>query len=87
MPGIERQGDMATCGHPNTGSSDVFADGKGVTRIGVDSAGGPIVGPGMSTVLVNGSPVSLPGDSIASHGDPPHSSAMTANPSTTVFAG
>jgi uncharacterized Zn-binding protein involved in type VI secretion len=87
MPGVERQGDAATCGHPNTGSSNVFANGKGITRVGMDSAVGIIVGPGMPTVLVNGSPVSLPGDSVASHGDSPHSSAKTANPSSTVFAG
>ena len=87
MPGVERLGDPATCGHTNTGSTNVFANGKGVTRVGVDSAGSIIVGPGMPTVLVNGSPVSLPGDSIASHGDSPHSSAKTGSPSTTVFAG
>ena len=33
MPGVERLGDPATCGHTNTGSTNVFANGKGVTRV------------------------------------------------------
>jgi uncharacterized Zn-binding protein involved in type VI secretion len=87
MPGVERQGDAATCGHTNTGSTTVFANGKGITRVGVDSAGGTITGPGSSSVYANGSPVSLPGDSILSHGISPHDSPVTASPSTNVIAG
>jgi len=87
MPGVERQGDVATCGHPNTGSPTVFVNGKGIARVGVDSAGGLITGPGSSSVFANKSPVSLLGDKISSHGDPPHSSPITANPSENVIAG
>ena len=87
MPGVEREGDLASCGDPNTGSTTVFADGKGITRVGVDVAGGLIIGPGSKSVFVEGSNVSLPGDLITSHGLPPHAVSVTANPSTTVFAG
>lgn len=58
-----------------------------VARVGVDSAGGVITGPGESSVLVNGSPISLIGDSVASHGDSPHSSATIVSGSSTVKAG
>ena len=86
MPGVERQGDPATCGHPNTGSKNVFADGFGVSRVQADSAGGTILGPGSATVFVNGFNVSLPGDSIAAHGLQPHLAPVTSKPSDTVFA-
>tara|TARA_A100001015_G_C14488672_1_gene518357 strand:- start:201 stop:467 length:267 start_codon:yes stop_codon:yes gene_type:complete len=39
----------------------------GVSRVGVDTAAGTITGPGASTVFVNGSKVSLIGDSVAAH--------------------
>ena len=58
-----------------------------VARVGVDSAGGVITGPGESTVLVNGSPVSLIGDAVASHGTSPHDSATIVSGSSTVRAG
>ena len=87
MPGVERAGDAATCGDVNTGSTTVFANGQGIARVGVDSAGGTIGGPGSSTVFVEGSNVSLPGDSIAGHGIEPHAAPVTANPSEDVFAG
>ena len=87
MPGVERQGDAATCGDTNTGSSTVFVNGKGITRIEVDSAGASIIGPGSSTVFAEGSKVSLPGDAITGHGVSPHAAPVTANPSTDVFAG
>ena len=88
MPGVERQGDPATCGHPNTGSSNVWVNGRGCTRVFADSAGGTILGPGIPSVIVNGVPISVIGDAIAPHGDPPHSPApTTANPSNNVVAG
>ena len=86
MPGVERQGDPATCGDTNTGSKNVFADGKGISRVDADSAGGTILGPGSSTVFVNGYKVSLPGDSIAAHGIQPHATPVTSKPSDSVFA-
>ncbi|HSN97270.1 MAG TPA: hypothetical protein VLS89_03195, partial [Candidatus Nanopelagicales bacterium] len=85
MRPVERQGDAATCGHPNTGSSDVFVNDRGATRVGVDSAGGSITGPGAPRVLVNGAPFSLQGDSIAPHGPAPHQAPKTSNPSQNVF--
>lgn len=69
----------ATCGHPQTGSSRVTVQGMGVCRVGVDSAGGIITGPGNPRVTVEGAPISVVGDSIADHGDSPHSSAKTTS--------
>ncbi len=59
----------------------------GVSRVGVDSAGGTILGPGVASVIVNGSPVSVIGDSVAGHGDPPHASPTMVAGSGTVIAG
>lgn len=67
----------ATCGHPQSGSSRVTVQGMGVCRVGIDSAGGIITGPGNPRVTVEGVPISVAGDSIAGHGDSPHSSART----------
>jgi len=77
----------ATCGHTQTGSIKVFIEGKGVCRVNMDSAGGLITGPGSLKVFVEGYNVSLPGDAIASHGDPPHSSANTLAGQAKVTAG
>ena len=88
MPGVEIAGEAASCGGVNTGSTTVFAEGKGITRILVDTAHAmAIIGPGSSTVFVEGSKVSLPGDAIVSHGDEKHEAATTANPAITVTAG
>jgi len=83
--GVERQGDLASCGsHGNTGSSTVLANGKGITRAGLDSvAGAPIIG-GVPSVLVEGFPVSKPGDLCAHPDVSPHTNATTANPSSDV---
>lgn len=59
----------------------------GVSRVGVDTAGGVITGPGCISVFVNGAPTSVLGDTIKSHGDSPHSSAKMVGSSVTVFAG
>lgn len=94
MPGVERKGDIASCiTHTNTGSTTVFANSEGITKVGEDSAGGIILGPGSQTVFVEGLKVSLPGDLITAHatcgspGGTPHCAATTENPSTDVFAG
>jgi hypothetical protein len=93
MAGVEREGDAATCGDPNTGSTTVRANGRGVTRVNVDAALGLIIGPGSQTVFVEGYNVSLPGDSILPHpccGSPgcgAHCAATTTSESTNVFAG
>ena len=55
----------------------------GISRVNVDTAGGLIVGPGNSTVLVNGSPISIIGDAV----NPPPSPATMVQGSSTVFAG
>jgi len=70
-------GTLATCGHPQTGSSKVFIDGKGVCRVGTDKAEGIISSPGSSKVFVEGNKVSLEGDLIVSHGDAPHNAPTT----------
>jgi uncharacterized Zn-binding protein involved in type VI secretion len=59
----------------------------GVSRVGVDSAGGTILGPGVPSVVVNGSPVSIIGDAVAGHGDQPHASPTMVAGSGTVIAG
>ena len=87
MPGVSRAGDIATCAHTNSGSTSVFANAKGVSMVGVSTAGGgTITGPGIPTVLVEGNAIAVGGDSISSHGDSPHKFAKTGNPSTDVFA-
>ena len=72
-----KAGDIASCGHPATGSPNVFINGLGATRVGLDIAGNLIVGPGNPTVTVNGLPISVVGDVIVGHGEPPHSAAVT----------
>ncbi len=60
-------------------------------RVGVDAAGGPIIGPGTPTVTVNGSVIAVEADAVTPHGsNPPHSSSPTLVPgagSQTVTAG
>ena len=69
----------ATCGHGQTGSSKVRVQGMGVSRVGVDSAGGVITGPGKPKVMVDGAVISVAGDNVAGHGLGPH-----AGPNTTA---
>ncbi len=59
----------------------------GVSRVGVDTAGGVITEPGEPSVLVNGSPCSVIGDAVAGHGGGPHAAAVMVGGSSTVFAG
>jgi len=87
MPGVSTAGNIATCLHVNTGSSTVFANGKGVSMVRVSTAAGLIVGPGIPTVLCEGSVVAVGGDAIVSHGDNAHAVARTGWPSNDVFAG
>jgi len=87
MPLVSNQSAPATCGHPQTGSSKVFVQGTGASRVEVDSAGGLIIGPGSQNVFVEGKKVSLVGDAIASHGLSPHSNARTTATQSRVFVG
>lgn len=58
----------------------------GISRVGVDTAGGTILGGGQSTVFCNGSVVAVIGDAVAGHGRTPHSSPTMVEGSSTVFA-
>jgi len=89
MPRVEIQDAAASCGHLNTGSNNVFVNGKGITRVSKDSAGAQIIGPGSQTVFTDDPPfrVSLEGDAIVGHGKSPHASPFTENPSPNVYAG
>lgn len=54
---------------------------KNVGRVGVDQAGGVIIGPGVPTVIVNSSPITIETDSVTPHGsNPPHSSSPKLTP-------
>ena len=60
----------------------------GVSRVGVDSAGGIILGMGAPTVFVNGRPVVVVGDAVSPHGPPipPHIGPVMQTGSSTVSA-
>ena len=52
---------------------------RSIARCGVDSAGGLINPPStIRTVFINGAPVAVVGDSVMSHGEGPHVSALLA---------
>ena len=57
----------------------------GVARLGIDTAGGTILGGGQSFVFCNGALVALIGDAVQGHGLPPHASPVMAEGSSTVF--
>jgi len=77
MPLVTTGTTPASCGHPQTGSTRVFIQGKGVSRVDVDSAGGLIVGPGSQNVFIENKKVSFQGDAITGHGESPHGSPRT----------
>jgi uncharacterized Zn-binding protein involved in type VI secretion len=86
MGHVIRKGDLATCGHSATGSNNVFVNGRGASRVGKDTAGGVITGPGCPTVYVNGFPISLRGDAVAGHGKDKHAGPTMTGGSNNVFA-
>ena len=57
----------------------------GIARVGVDSAGGIILGGGNHSVFVNGSLAAVKGDSVAGHGKSPHSAPVMVGSSNNVF--
>lgn len=59
---------------------------SGICRVGVDTAGGTIVGNLAPTIFVNGSPIAVNGAEVASHGLSPHSAAVMIGGSGTVRA-
>ncbi len=58
----------------------------GISRVGVDAAGGTIVDNLAPTVFVNGAPIVVNGAGVASHGSSPHSAAVMSGSSGTVKA-
>ena len=58
----------------------------GISRVGVDTAGGTIIGNLAPTVRINGSSVAVTGASVASHGTGPHASPTMSGHSSTVRA-
>lgn len=58
----------------------------GIARVGVDTAGGIILGGGQNSVFVNSSLVAVIGDAVAGHGPGVHASPVMAEGSTNVFA-
>lgn len=77
----------ATCGDVQTGSTRVFFEGKGASRVEVDLAVGLIIGPGSQNVFVEGKKLSLEGDAVAGHGLSPHSAPVTTSTLTKVNVG
>ena len=60
--------------------------GESIARVGVDSAGGVILGGGASTVFCNGSLVAVLGDDVTPHGSGAHAAPTLTSASSTVFA-
>lgn len=58
----------------------------GVSRVGIDKAGGTIVGALAPTVLVNGVPITVLGAPVVPHGKGPHAGPVMATASSNVFA-
>lgn len=58
----------------------------GISRVGVDAAGGTITGNLAPTVFVNGSPIAVKGAAVAGHGPSPHASPTMSGSSSTVYA-
>jgi len=58
----------------------------GISRVGVDTAGGTIIGNLAPAVRVNGSSVAVTGASIVSHGPSVHIAATMSGHSSTVRA-
>lgn len=57
---------------------------SGVSRMGIDSAGGVII-TGSNDVYINSANAVRIGDSVAGHGNSPHSSPVMVTGSPTVF--
>lgn len=50
----------------------------GISRVGIDSAGGIIRGGGQSIATINGAPIAVLGDDVTGHGSGSHASAKMA---------
>ena len=58
----------------------------GISRVGVDQAGGTIIGNLAPTVFINNAPIAVKGAAISGHGRSPHSGPVMVGASGTVFA-
>lgn len=58
----------------------------GIARVGLDTAGGTILGGGQSTVYVNNQLAAVIGDAVAGHGIGPHAGPTMVEGSGDVFA-
>jgi uncharacterized Zn-binding protein involved in type VI secretion len=58
----------------------------GVSRVGIDIAGGIIIGNKAPTVFVNGKPITVLGALVSGHDDSPHDAPLMVSASGTVFA-
>ncbi|RYA23898.1 hypothetical protein CRU96_05685 [Malaciobacter halophilus] len=58
---------------------------SGICRVGVDSAGGVILGGGQNFVYANGALVAVDGDPVAPHGVAPHAAPVMIAGSKNVF--
>ncbi|WP_294348507.1 PAAR domain-containing protein [Prosthecochloris sp.] len=58
----------------------------GVSRVGVDTAGGTIIEALAPSVFINSAYVAVLGCAVQGHGLPPHDSPVMAESSSTVFA-
>lgn len=58
----------------------------GVSRCGLDSAGGKIIGVQANTVFVNGHPIAVLNDAVAGHGMGIHAGPVMATCSQSVYA-
>lgn len=57
----------------------------GIARVGVDTAGGLILGGGNSTVYIDGALAAVIGDAVTYHGVYPHDAPVMVGGSTSVF--
>jgi uncharacterized Zn-binding protein involved in type VI secretion len=60
---------------------------RGVTRTGIDTAGGVLLGRGNTTVYANGFLMSVLGDAVSDHGDGKHENAIMVEASPNMFIG
>lgn len=58
----------------------------GISRVGIDKAGGVVTGNLAPTVFVNGAPIVVKGATIEPHGPQPHGSPVMDEASVDVFA-
>jgi uncharacterized Zn-binding protein involved in type VI secretion len=58
---------------------------RGVTRTGIDTAGGVLLGHGNTTVYANNFLITVLGDAVSDHGDGKHENAVMVEASPTVF--